>query len=414
MAMNTVTSDKRMHKDYVACAYLFSPKHASARGFVENLELSTVKKAFREKAKRYHPDLHGNDCSEMIVKRQERFIKIKKSYEYLFLKLQKDNRVIKKKTAAKEIKKPKIIAVGGAKGGIGKSIFASNLSVYLSGKGFDTVAADFDLGGSNLHLFLGKTHLKKNINDYLSNKASSLKDIMVKTKYGPRLIGGNSSQLGTANISFTRKLKLLRAIRNIRADYVVMDLGGDTSYNVLDFFLAADLGIVMTTCDPASYLDAYSFIKVALYRKLNRLFGPESMYAGKTDNVLKKLIHETVLSKNNPLVGDIEELIRKIKKEHPGSMNTIKKVLSDFIPQLIVNKVTNEKAALGPVRRIQEVSRKKLSINVGYLCSFPFQNDIEKSARTLVPWISKVQDSRLTKKIDSIAARLLANRFKEA
>lgn len=42
----------------------------------------------------------------------------------------------------------------------------------------------------------------------------------------------------------------------------IMDLGGDTSYNVIDLFLAADTGFVLTTCDPASYLDAYSFIKV--------------------------------------------------------------------------------------------------------------------------------------------------------
>ena len=72
-----------MENDYIACAYLFSPQHAKTRGFLENLNLSKVKQAFREKAKRYHPDLHGYDGDEMIVKRQERFIKIKKSYEHL-------------------------------------------------------------------------------------------------------------------------------------------------------------------------------------------------------------------------------------------------------------------------------------------------------------------------------------------
>ena len=404
--MDTNIIDKRIEKDYVACAYLFSPQHAKNKGFVENLNLSTVKKAFREKAKRYHPDLHGYDGEEMIVKRQERFIRIKKSYEYLHLKLLKESPVIKEKAVCKETKKPKIIAVGGAKGGIGKSIFASNLSVYLANKGFNTIAADFDLGGSNLHLFLGKTHIKKTINDYLSNEVPNLKGILQKTKYGPGLIGGNSSQLGASNISFTRKLKLLKAIRNIKADYVVMDLGGDTSYNVLDFFLAADAGIVMTTCDPASYLDAYSFIKVALYRKLNRLFGSESMYVGEADNNLKNIIFEATMSKNNPLVRDIDELIQRVKDEHPSSISIIKKVLSDFIPQIIVNKVTNEKAALQPVNRIQEVARKNLSINVGYLCSLPFQREIEESARTLVPCAYQAPNGTLARKIDYIAAKL--------
>jgi flagellar biosynthesis protein FlhG len=407
MNVSANTAVKITQKDYVACAYLFSPEHAKTRGFVQNLKLNTVKKAFREKAKRYHPDLNGNDNKKMLLKRQERFIKIKMAYEYLFLKLQNNNSFIEKKPNLNKPKKAKIIAVGGAKGGIGKSVFASNLSVYLSSKGFDTVAADFDLGGSNLHLYLGKTRIRKNINDYLSKDVKDLKDIIEDTKYGPRLIGGNSSQLGTANLSFTQKLKLLKAVRKIDADYVIMDLGGSTSYNVLDFFLAADLGIVMTTCDPASYLEAYSFIKVALYRKLNRLFGPESMYSGKIDTNLKKLIHETTMSKNDPNIGDIEGLISKIREEHPDSMNTIKSVLSDFTPQLIVNKITDEKSALEPVRRIQEVSRKKLSINVGHLCSLPYQSEIERSVRTLVPWVSEVPDSKFQRKIEGISTKLM-------
>ncbi len=400
--------DKEIQEDYIACAYLFSPSHAKDNSFIKSLNLSTVKKAFREKAKQYHPDLHGYDCDEMILKRQERFVKIKKSYEHLHFKLQKDQPVIEVKQALEnEIKRPKIIAVGGAKGGIGKSIFASNLSVYLHNKGFKTIAADFDLGGSNLHLFLGKTHIKKTINNYLSGEIVDIKDIMEKTKYGPELIGGNSSQLGASNISFTRKLKLLKAVRNINADYVVMDLGGDTSYNVLDFFLAADAGIVMTTCDPASYLDAYSFIKVALYRKLNRLFGIESGYSGQADIDLKNIIHETLISKTAPPLRDMDEFIQIVKKECPGSVGIVRKVLSDFAPQIIVNKVISESFAMQPVDRIKQVSKKKLSINVDHLCSLPFQDEVEKSARTLVPSVYQTPDSVFAKKFDSICEKFI-------
>jgi flagellar biosynthesis protein FlhG len=78
--------------------------------------------------------------------------------------------------------------------------------------------------------------------------------------------------------TFRSKLKLLRALKTIDADYVILDLGGDTTYNILDFYLAADQGLVLTTCEPASYLDAYGFIKMSLHRKLIRLFGPESAY----------------------------------------------------------------------------------------------------------------------------------------
>jgi flagellar biosynthesis protein FlhG len=406
MKTNIHTIDQKM-QSHIACSYLFSPGQDRTKGFTESLNVNILKKAFRQKAKRYHPDLHVNSSKEMILKRQERFVKIKKSYEYLFLQLQENNQVIERSNNEKAIKTPRIIAVGGAKGGIGKSIFTANLSVYLSSKGFDTVCVDADLGGSNLHLYLGRPHISKTINHYLSNKTSSLNDILEKTKYGPRLIGGNSTQLGVANIGFARKLKLLKAIKNIDADYVVIDLGGDTSYNVLDFFLTADLGIVMTTCDPASYLDAYSFIKVALYRKLNRLFGSESNYVGEKDYVLKKLIHDATMSGSGESVKNIDELFRRVEKEHPGSIDMLKKVVNSFVPQIIVNKVPNEEAAMAPVKRIQQVSRKNLSIDVGYLCSFPFQTEIERSARTLVPWISEAPVSKFAKTIASITAMLM-------
>jgi flagellar biosynthesis protein FlhG len=34
-------------------------------------------------------------------------------------------------------------------------MFAANLGVFLAARGRKTVLADFDLGGANLHLFLG-------------------------------------------------------------------------------------------------------------------------------------------------------------------------------------------------------------------------------------------------------------------
>ena len=72
----------------------------------------------------------------------------------------------------KETFQKKIIAVAGAKGGVGKSVFAANLAVYLSVKGFKTVVVDLDLGGANVHLYLGKSFLlKQSINDFLRNRS---------------------------------------------------------------------------------------------------------------------------------------------------------------------------------------------------------------------------------------------------
>lgn len=395
-------SKKQLRDVTIACSYLFSPELARDDQFVINLNLASIKNAFEEKEKRYDPALHPDESEEMIRKRKERFIKIKLSYDTLIPYLFEEEEIIPEKG----IRKSRIIAVGGAKGGIGKSTFATNLGIYLSSLGKRTVLVDLDLGGANLHLYLGERFLKYNINDYLNKNVPSISDIMVSTKYGPDLVGGGSSQLGSANINFSRKLKLLRAIKQIDADYIVIDLGADTSYNIIDFFLAADHGIVLTTCDPPSYLDAYNFIKVALFRKLNRVFGPESELRKHKDPDLLWLIKEATMPGNGNKGKVIGGLIERVKRELPKGMPIIEHVLETFRPGLVVNMISENDNVPEVVNRIQDVSQRMLTVAVDYLGSIDYKSDIKQSAQDLVPVISRDPKGTLSECIRDILSAI--------
>src|SRR5690606_13001817 len=48
-----------------------------------------------------------------------------------------------------------IIAVGGGKGGAGKTVLSTNLSVALAERGHRVLLVDADLGGANVHTVLG-------------------------------------------------------------------------------------------------------------------------------------------------------------------------------------------------------------------------------------------------------------------
>jgi len=398
-------NEAELQKARIACAYMFSPQLAKSNDFLHELDVDRLKKAFREKSKKYHPDCNRHEHADMAKKRSERFIKIHNSYKTLNAYVYNDIQTLPKR----HTDKGKIIAIGGAKGGIGKSLFAANLGVLLSNRGLKTVVVDLDLGGANLHLYLGEKYIHNNINYFLTKKVSSLQETITHTKYGPLLIGGDSSQLGAANISFMQKLKLLKAIQNIDADYIIIDLGGDTSYNIIDFFLAADHGIVMTSCDPASYLDAYCFIKTALYRRLNRLFGPESKRKYPKDDNLKQLIHEFTMSKNSSGIDDIGYFVKKTQRELPGSLPILSEAISTFNPCLVVNKVPSSMNEIPIVKRIQDVSMKKLSIHIRHSGSIPYHPDIELSASNLVPMVATSNRGVLSKKMDHIVANLLCN-----
>ncbi len=377
-----------------ACAYLFSPNLARSDEFINTLSHASIRNAFVKKAKQYHPDRHRHEPEGDVKRRKERFVKIKESYEAL------ESYALEDRKGA--VCTRQIIAVGGAKGGIGKSIFAANLGILLSSRGKRTVLVDLDLGGANLHLYLGKTHLEHTINDFLANRVPTLKEIMVPTGYGVYLIGGDSSELGAANINFARKLKLLKYVRAIDADYVIVDLGGDTSYNVIDFFLAADHGIILTTCDPASYLDAYNFIKVALYRKLNRLFGPESAPNVRKDKDLIQVIQEATLPSSENPVKNVSELVERIRREQPSNLSLITDLLESFSPCLAVNMATGDSSVNDVVYRIQEVAGRMLSTHVKYLGSLPYESEVRRSAADLVPILARNRKGAFSERLGQI------------
>jgi len=399
--MYEIMNDNAKKELHMACYYLFSREYSINDDFLDNLTFERLKEAYRKNAKAHHPDLHHTRQGRT---KSDCFVEIQNAYEMLARYLrERTESGLQKNTLQKTI-----ISVGGAKGGIGKSIFVANLGVFLSSKGFKTVVVDLDLGGANLHLYLGRRSLlTKSVNDFLKRRVATLPEIMIESNYGTLLIGGDSSELGAANIEFARKLRLIKALKSIEADYIIIDLGGDTSFNTIDFFLLADFAIVLTTPESASYIGSYHFLKAALYRKLHRLFGPESKFKNEPEKMLEKLIRDLTLSPDGLQVKSISELIDMVRANQPMTLSTLMKAISDFHPYLVVNKTTNDVEAAQVAMRIQDVSRRWLSKEVIYLGGISEQVEIKRSVKDLIPVVAKYPQGRLAGEVAKIAERFL-------
>jgi flagellar biosynthesis protein FlhG len=284
---------------------------------------------------------------------------------------------------------------------------AANIGVYLASRGHRTVLVDLDLGAANLHLYLGVWALRHRINDYLDKKVHDLESIAVETEHGPAIIGGGSSRLGAANLQYTRKLKLIRAIRRMEADYIILDLGGDTSYNILDFFLLSDVGLVLTTCDPAAYLDAYTFIKMALYRRLARLFGAESYYRRFKDEELQSVIKAFVSPNGGPGTPRyVTDLFNQISLHAPQGRELVERAVSEFQPKLIVNMAQNSKEVRELIQRMQTVALKMLSVPVDCVATLATDPNVAKSTHDLVPEVARHPDGAMAECISKMLDRL--------
>jgi flagellar biosynthesis protein FlhG len=318
------------------------------------------------------------------------------------------NKISQKKTPARPSTSgtAKIIAIGGAKGGIGKSLLVANLGVFLTQLGKRTVVVDLDLGGANLHLYMGIWSLARRIDDFLTLKVPTIGDIMTPTQYGPTLIGGGCGKLGTANLHFSRKLKLLRALKTIDADYVILDLGGDTTYNILDFYLAADQGFVLTTCEPASYLDAYGFIKMSLHRKLTRLFGVESKYRKYRDFEVAQLIKTFIFANSATNGRHMSDLVKQMEQSKPTHHRLIKELLDGFRPGTVVTMCKAKDDVSELVSRLNKVSEKMLSIDLNHFGCVAYDEQIQKSAKELVPSVAKAPDGAFANALRRIVLKM--------
>ena len=306
----------------------------------------------------------------------------------------------------------KIIAVGGPKGGVGKSMFAVNLAVFLSNKGYKTVVVDLDLGGANIHFYIGKnTPPNRSINAFLKQNMNDLDRVTLRSDYGPWFIGGSNSGFGAAQIEFGKKLRLIKAIKQIAADFIILDLGGDMSFNCLDFFLCADYGIVMTTPDAASYMSSYHFMKAALYRKFQRLFGPESKYRQEKDAGLEKLLGRIAGQQGEGTGGSVEDLLEEVKKHFPAKLPLVMKAASDFTPCLLLNKVPGYNNVHYIPAMVQEVTRKWLSKETLFLGCISDQLEIEESIREQVPAISRHPHGQFAAEMAYVADKLLNHRL---
>ena len=132
-----------------------------------------------------------------------------------------------------------IIAIASGKGGVGKSMLTANLAVALGQSGKQVVAADLDLGGSNLHLALGAMGLPRGVGTYFDKPSTQLEEIIYPTDY-PNLsiIPGESELPGIANVPPAPKQRLLHDLKNLQCDYLLLDLGAGTHYNTNGLFFA--------------------------------------------------------------------------------------------------------------------------------------------------------------------------------
>ncbi|MBX9703497.1 MAG: P-loop NTPase, partial [Silvanigrellaceae bacterium] len=230
---------------------------------------------------------------------------------------------------------PKIISIGGGKGGIGKSFLSANISISLATMGYKVALFDLDLGAANLHTCLGISSPKVGISDYLLNKVNQIEEIGVPAGVsGLTLYGGGQEFWQQIRPTSEQKIKLIRHLQEMDADYVILDLGAGTHTNTLDFFVFSHSGILVVLPEPTSIENAYVFLKSVLFRNIQSI--AKSL---EQDEITKALLEKL----SDPKVTDPPiDIINKFVIDYPDIVKKILEIIMGTKIGIIMNQVRNQ------------------------------------------------------------------------
>jgi flagellar biosynthesis protein FlhG len=293
----------------------------------------------------------------------------------------------------------KLWSIGGGKGGIGKSCVSLGLGMSLARLGKKVILIDGDLGGANLHTLMGVRYPHVTLEHFLLKKVSRLEDTIIQTEVdGIGLICGADDILGAANPTYSQKIRLLNQIEALPAQYVLLDLGAGTAFNLLDFFNYSSGRIVLFTSQTTSLQNAYGFIKSALYRKISRDLSK--------DEQLMDLLYQSNEGETPGTVSTVSELLAQIRDIAPQQYDHLVELLMNYQIFLVANMVKSN-ADLKSPEIIQSVCNDFLSIQPEIMGHVSFDPTIEAAVNHMTQFPLSHKKSRAAGDLAQIALKVV-------
>ena len=251
-----------------------------------------------------------------------------------------------------------IIPVASGKGGVGKSLLSANLAIALGQQGKKVVLADLDLGASNLHLVIGQKPGAASLGSWFTEK-SDFKDIIQQTDYqNVSFIAGDSQIPDLTSLKHVQKVRLIRNLKNIDTDYIILDLGAGTHQFILDMFLLSPQGIVVSAPAVTATLNGYLFLKNATFRLLYTTFKRGTPGRAYLDNLKKDSATMQKLY--------IPNLIQFLANCDPSNTQIFISRMQQFRPRLVMNMIEDPKDA-DRAQRIKSSCNQYLGLEIEYL-----------------------------------------------
>jgi flagellar biosynthesis protein FlhG len=290
---------------------------------------------------------------------------------------------------------PKVVAIAGGKGGVGKSLVAANVGIFLATLGKRVILVDAAFGAPNLHIFAGVPRPARSLYEALDG-ATPLADLAVATHVpNVRLIGGVYDPPSVANPTPEQVATIAKQLHALPADWVVVDLGPGLASATLELFLEADIGLIVAVPDPTSIELMHRFVRAAFLKALERrglahlAAGSHAGHEGGAPSAL-----DVYLSAVGTPDTDVEAL---------------RETILGFSPHLIINSARS-KSDMELGRAVASAARRRLGTPIRYLGHLEYDEAVWASTRRRRPLLIEHPETRIAKCFERVARGLLAVR----
>ena len=309
-----------------------------------------------------------------------------------------------------------LLVVVGAKGGVGKSFFSTNIAVHLAVSGKKVVLVDMDDDGSYIHHFFGissprgippywtrgfrafaKSHISKDNHKRFTDRKKS-KEHMVTSPIITDLPVSGLKLLEICDYSFDSEkssLNIDSLFSHIESDFIVVDAGSRACSKVFDVWMKADYRVFITVAEPSSIERTYHFIHQLILQCFRTLISQEETW----QRFLSCALWEgTFLFPN--------EMMQVLQEKEPSLAQRLDVILRSISIPLLVNQTTlRSDLTIGQWMKRAALLRLRVSIDpVGYMDT---DNAVIKSVRKGCPLVLETLGSPSSRNIQKIIRRIL-------
>lgn len=293
----------------------------------------------------------------------------------------------------------RVLAVAGAKGGVGKSIVSANLAIYLASLGRRVILVDADAEGASLHTILGVTRpapSSRRAPGLGSEKPGEGSGLLETAIPSLSLLHGGIDEPEAGAVRRTSRAKLFRSVRDLPADYVVVDLGTGTQPSLLDAFLDADLALFVATPEPTAIDNTYRFVRSLFARALRRRV--------RQPDTRRALVLHLRSMGNAPSPLD---LARRLEAAGDPLADVVREAIDDFSLHFVLNK-TRLRADLELGDSMTIACRRRHGVSMDYLAYIEQDDAVWACLRQRRPVLTESPGTKASKNLEKVARRLLA------